>query len=333
MIIRIENMMNTAYKVAKKSIIWLFLFLGLMVSLPVFSQKKNREFEKLIRKYDVTSVLQTKNGKPEDFWRQLSQNHQGLLAYINALEHGKKTALKAENDISMALGLIEHEYNQLYVYTGDTIANYTREISEGILGIDANKIRIHIAYGSIPNAFCTPRGDIYIYTSLLERVDYDWRMLYGICAHEVAHYYLRHSARQKWADEKRAKKNRIMAGIAIGLNAVAEVTNAYVAGYTGNKYESHFAETYQNILYNAQYDNQMFHFKYSREEELEADIIAHRFLEFVGIDPTYYALALYSLGTENDNYYSDWSDHPTISYRVSFLNYLKDKYPLSNDSE
>lgn len=313
--------------------ILLSILFGLILSFPANAQKKNKDFEKMIRKYDITSILETKEGKPEDFWRQLSKNHEGLTAYAKALARGQKTALKAENDISMALGLVEDEYRHLYMYTGDTIAKYTREISSGILGVDAYNIRVHIAYGESPNAFCTPRGDIYIYTSLLDRIDFDWRMLYGICAHEVAHYYLRHSARQKWADEKRAKKNRIMAGIAIGLNAVADVANAYTAGYTGNTYESHLAESCQNILYSAQYDNQMFHFKYSREEEIEADIIAHRFLEFVGIDPTYYAQALYSLGTENDNFYDSWSDHPTISYRVSFLSYLNSKYPLRKEEE
>lgn len=245
-----------------------------------------------------------------------------------ALARKRKTALKAEKDVAMALGLVESEYSHLYVYSGDTITNYIRELSKGIMGPDAYNIRLHIAYGETPNAFCTPRGDIYIYTSLLNCINYDRNMLYGICAHEVAHYYLRHSERQIWADEKRAKKNRIMAGIAIGLNAVADVANAYTAGYTGNTYESHFAETCQNILYSAQHDNQMYHFKYSREEEIEADIIAHRFMEFVGIDPSYYAKALNSLGTDNDAYYSNWSDHPTIGYRVSLLNYLTSKYPL-----
>lgn len=310
----------------------LTLLLGLLISLSTLAQKKNREFEKLIKKYDVASILQTKNGRPEEFWRQLSKNHQGLLAYINALGHGKKTALNAEKDISMALGFVEKEYQQLYVYKGDTINNYTKYISEGVLGLDANNIRLHIAYGAFPNAFCTPHGDIYIYTSLLDCVDYDMKMLYGICAHEVAHYYLRHSARHKWADEKREKKNRIMAGIAIGLNAVADVANAYTSGYTGNTYESHFAETCQNILYSAQYDNQMFHFKYGREEELEADIIAHRFLEFIGIHPAYYMKALKSLGTGNDSFYSNWSDHPTINYRLAFLYYLGTKYPLNQEA-
>ena len=312
---------------------FLTIILSLIVSLSLNAQRSNKSFEKIIKKYDVASMLQTKSRQPEDFWRQLSKNHEGLSAYVKALARRKSSAVKAANDVAMALGLVESEYSRLYIFKNDTIDTYTREISNDIMGVDANKINIHIAYGEIPNAFCTPRGDIYIYTSLFDRIDYDWRMLYGICAHEIAHYYLKHTERQKWADEKRAKKNRILAGIAIGLNAAAEVTNAYVAGYSGYKYESHFAETCQNILSIAQYDNQMYHFKYSREEELEADIIAHRFLEFVGVDPAYYARALASLGNENDNYYSDWSDHPTIGYRVSLLTYLKEKYPLSNASE
>ena len=307
----------------------LLIILSVLVCSGAFGQKKNRAYEKLIKKYDVAAILKTKEGNAEDFWRQLEHGHAGLLAYENALARRQKSALKAEGDISMALGLIDSQYRYLYVYTGDTIANYTRDIQSGLMGVDANRIRLHIAYGETPNAFCTPRGDIYIYTSLLNRIDYDWRMLFGICAHEVAHYYLRHSARQKWADRKREKKNQWMAGLAIGLSAVADGMAAYNAGYAGQKYESHLAETCQNILASAQIDNQMYHFKYSREEELEADIIAYRFLEFVGIDPGYYVKALSSLGTASDAFYSNWSDHPTIGYRTDFLSYLGRMYPLN----
>lgn len=61
--------------------ILLSILFGLILSFPANAQKKNKDFEKMIRKYDITSILETKEGKPEDFWRQLSKNHEGLTAY------------------------------------------------------------------------------------------------------------------------------------------------------------------------------------------------------------------------------------------------------------
>ena len=182
-----------------------YISLCFFLTLSTFAQKKNRHFEKLIQKYDVATVLQTTSGSPEEFWHQLVRNHQGLADYTNALARKKKTALNAENDVMTALGLVESEYSHLYVYNDSIIDDYTSKVSEDVMGTDVHKIRLHIAYGKTPNAFCTPRGDIYIYAPLLDRIDYDYKMLYGICAHEVAHYYLRHTARQKWADEKHAR--------------------------------------------------------------------------------------------------------------------------------
>lgn len=302
-----------------------FIFISIAVA-----QDRDREYEKMIFRYDVAYIFSSSEGLPEDFWRQLERGHNGLLSFNKALTRGKKTALEAESDISRALGVVDNQYRYLYLYEGDTIKDFTHDIQEIVLGCDANRIRLHIAYGEVPNAFCTPRGDIYIYTTLLDRLDFDWRMLVGICAHEVAHYYLKHSARQIWADKKAERKNNILAGIAIGLTAVADVMSAYNAGYSGTQYQSPYTQTYQNILSSAQTDTQLFHFKYSRGEELEADIIAYRYLEYMGIDPYYYIKALYSLGNDGDAFYSDWSDHPSITYRINLLRYLGQYYPLKS---
>lgn len=307
---------------------YILLFLCFFLPACVNAQMKNNKYERLIKKYDIINLLVEKTGKPEVFWQQIESKHNGLLSYKKAISNRKKTAIDAQNEITKPLGIVRNGYSKLYKYDDSDTRNYLRQIAKELLGIYFFRVNINIVEGKEPNAFCTPSGDIYIYNSLLTQIDNNRNMLLGICAHEIAHYYLKHAIMEIWADKKKEKKNNFFAGIAIGLNAAAEIANAGMAGYTGKTYQSNFEKTYNNILSRAHYDNQMFHFKYSREHELEADIIAYRFLEYIGIDPNYYINALSSLGTEGDKFYNDWSDHPTISYRVDFLNYLGRMYPL-----
>ena len=197
------------------------------------------------------------------------------------------------------------------------------------MGVNGERIRVHFIQGDQPNAFCTPGGDIYIYTALAQKLTGDWPMIYGVCAHEAAHYYLKHSARQKWADYRRQKKNKIIAGVALGVSAAAlTATSVAVGGSYSPNMAGNVIDMCSDVLAISTLDSNLYHFKFSREEELEADIIAYRFLEFVGVDPANYIRALETLGTESDAFYNKWSDHPTITFRTDFLTYLGEKYPM-----
>ena len=72
--------------------------------------------------------------------------------------------------------------------------------------------------------------------------------------------------------------------------------------------------------------------RYSREQEIECDIIAYRFLEFMGIDPMNYVSALKKLGTEHDYLYSKKWDHPTVTERINVLEALDNKYKSQIDA-
>jgi len=309
-------------------------FLLFLSCLSLFPQNKTqKEYERIIQHYDILYSLNGEHGTANDFWKLLEDNHIGLGKFNRALAKGRRTALKAQADVKEALGVVENGYKALYTYDNDPdIKSYTSHIEDNCLGVDKTRVQIHIAYGESPNAFATPRGDIYLYSSLLKQLDYDEMMIAAVSAHEAAHYYLKHSVRQRWIDRKNERKNNIWAGVAIGLMVTAEVANAYASGYANpygrNRYDSQLAENIVDIISIAKYSSALSHFKYSREEELEADIVAYRFLEFIGEDPRIYMKALAALGLETDSFYNDWSDHPSINYRIGFLDYLGKHYPM-----
>lgn len=49
---------------------------------------------------------------------------------------------------------------------------------------------------------CTPYGDIYLTSSLVERCLGSTRLLIGICAHEMTHYICKHSLIELWQNRQ-----------------------------------------------------------------------------------------------------------------------------------
>lgn len=152
----------------------------------------------------------------------------------------------------------------------------------------------------------------------------------GIIAHETAHYILAHSLIGAYETEKRLKKNKIAGAIIAGVNAAAtgyaQSQGAYTQETTVDAWRQ-VNETTLN-LFNAAYKDAYgkFRYKYSREQEIQSDIVAIRFLQWNGISGREYIEALKNLGTEADKYYDSNSDHPKMEFRIALLEYLLSDY-------
>ena len=66
-----------------------------------------------------------------------------------------------------------------------------------------------------------------------------------------------------------------------------------------------------------------YQFKYSRWQEIEADLMAYRFCEAIGLGGYSYIMALQLLN-ETDLYMKAdrTDDHPTMAYRIAFLKWI-----------
>lgn len=68
------------------------------------------------------------------------------------------------------------------------------------------------------------------------------------------------------------------------------------------------------------YRSELSKFKYSREKEIEADIMAYRFMEFSGMDPKEYINALCKLvGFSNDRNDPDYNKKGMNFYIVTMM--------------
>ena len=146
----------------------------------------------------------------------------------------------------------------------------------------------------------------------------------------MGHYIIQHAYIHQWKSDKYENKNKIIAAVMSGLVAASD---AYAVSQGAKVDTDSTSEYIENTFEEAAKDSYLYGFKYSREQELEADIIAVRFLEWIGLDPIIYIDTLKHLGTAYDHLITETSDHPTTQYRIDFLSHLIKNYPMENYEE
>jgi len=293
----------------------------LMLSMTALGQ--NKKYDKLLDKYDVLPYLNNIQEKStSNFWYAVWSNNPELKKMMEASEKKKDTFLKAKEDMYHA-NLGAELYRQILTYITNVPALDTLAMNLlDELGVMSQRSDFNIKYVYNPevNASADPNANILIYIGLLD-ADMNFMMLLGVMAHEVTHTLLMHTMQNMYETQVKYKKNQIAGAITAGANALAagyaQANGVQVGWDDVNK------TTYD--LANAAYDDAFnhFHYKYSREEELEADIVAFRFPDWIGLGGEFYLNALEVL-KDNDvvsNKDKD-GDHPTVAYRIELLKYM-----------
>lgn len=304
-----------------KRIILLFLICS-VCNICIHGQ--NKEFDKLIKEYDVIEYVKSLDrSKPEQFWDAIWRNNEKLIKLYDAVAKKKGIAMDAKKDLYQAAIFSADYYNNLQL---DTEFQYIADTLLNIIGIknvfpDA---KAYVIYSDQFNAFACPDGKLYLTSGIVLCDSISIKGLLGICAHEATHFLLQHSLAEAYAYRKKEKKNNIIAGVVSAVDAAA---NAYAQAngavgkdswnYVNERIESNIIEARDNAL--------KYKYKYSREQEIEADIIAYRFLEWLGVGGENYINALRAIGYENDIFYDETSDHPTTEFRVKLLEYLSER--------
>lgn len=159
----------------------------------------------------------------------------------------------------------------------------------------------------------------------------DKEELIACVAHEMAHYYLAHQLAGMYAYKKKEKRNKFWAsfGAAVYAGAIAG-SNMYAAsqgvepldidyGYMASSATDLFGET-------AEKATKMYKFRYSREQEMEADIIALAFIYKAGIDVNKIISMFKKMQPYSDNVKDKTDTHPLISERIRVLQSIIHKY-------
>lgn len=306
---------------------YLLLLVVSVFPILVMSQDKPdiKKFEKYLKEYDIElqSIENLDRNHPEQFWDEIWRKNKRLMKVYEAAQKNTKLFQETQKCMNKAKVAGTKYINSLrsveeLSFVADTISKY----------IGLKEIFPDATYSVVEdnyvNAFAYPDGRIYFTDGLLGVKGIRYAELLGIAAHETAHFVLQHTLLKTYGTLKKYRKNAIIAGVASGLNAAA-TAYAQANGVADENSWEKVQETTDNLFEAAFYDaTGRFRYKYNRELEIEADIIAYRFLEWTGIGGHHYINALKLIGDDNEVYTQE-NDHPTTEFRIALLEYLEEK--------
>ena len=288
----------------------------IIILIPVCAQKQKQS--RYIKKYDVLQYLPNKSdGNPATFWKLIIDNNKEFKGTMAKFDNPKGSAKQAKEKIDKAVANMK-SYREMRESTPAD-----EELNKGVQKMmfgdgDNYGMTFSVSTNKEWNAFCTPDGHVLVNIGLIEVLKKDPDMLYGVVAHEICHYIYRHVLIHEYKSIKKEKQNMI--GAAIGAAGTA-IGNAAAA--SAGEQGEYGAEQYTSWYDTAREQSEMAKYKYSREEEAEADIVAYRFLEWIGVDPEKYIEAHekinldYLRGTDDKE-----SDHPSTKFRIEMLKQL-----------
>ncbi|MDD3093500.1 MAG: M48 family metalloprotease [Clostridia bacterium] len=302
------------YRKMKKSI----LFVNLTLILVSCGTIKTNVSDTYIR--EVTSYYQFELPPfSEDysvFWDYIVENNKAFKSYNNINSNFKNKTIKQFNkdlnSISSYLSGYDVEDNRDNYIVG---SKYKEKIK-----------KISFLPSSDIDAFCYPNGYIFITNGMIKLFGLGMDEYFGVVAHEIAHIMFKHAEREFFTTKKKERRNSIISGIsAVSLAAGASIAIINSAQYMQNnedieKLTRNYVEsaliTSQAIDHLLVENSYYKKFEYSREMEIEADIVAILFLNWLGKSPESYIRLLSKL----PNHTPTLSDsHPDIRYRVKFL--------------
>lgn len=289
------------------------LFLLVPVDMSALSEKQCR---KIAERVDVgAAVTGMAFDSPEQFWRAVVENNGELTKFNKNIL--KKGNVEIDTRGRMAdLPKFDPEYDS-------SICTEYQPFCDSLLaclGVDTVSAgcSLHVVYSDSINAFSVPVGDnrfaLCVTLGLLARKGLTSDMLLALVAREYAHAILRHHIRKFHALEKR-RRNPRWSGIWVDYSNLPVDIEAFLNAPADNP------EYYLRFIDNI---SLLYTFRYSADQEYEADIVALRFMQAIGLQDSMIA-GVKLLGDRYDLNYRDWEEHPDVESRVDVLNYVAEK--------
>ena len=303
----------------------ILLILSLFLSIGSYGKSNTKEFIKLIKRHDIPSAARNLSDEysATEFWNAVLNDNPILLNLTTDIEKEKgaeQEALRATSQL--VIPNYKNEVDIIHELKGfcDTL------IID--MGLPSQYFELNIVYDHTPNAYTirTKNGKFAICLNhgLIEKLGYDYARIMAVTAHEFAHGAFFHHLRTEYEVAKKKRKDKVLGGIAMTLHALAAGADAYTSGVLGREYDSsQYTNEINKISRKMKMSSIRFRYKYRREEELEADLIALRFMQFLGYE-TKYQEALNILANSSDYFWydSEFNDHPSIPYRLEFLDFV-----------
>lgn len=257
------------------------------------------------------------------FWEKKQSENKEYLKYTNDNGKLKRKCLQVMANIHT------EECNAVKDIPIDSIERIALEdFNTWLVGNKRQLYRCFCLNDPYPNAAVNSSGYVFLTSSLMEMLDPD--ELFGVIAHEVAHHKLMHVEINFYAQKKKERNNKIWAGVLTGVTAAANTAGAAMSASAGVQ-QDWDQITQSNIqMGNAIYGDfiknaEMWGYQYSREQEMEADLIAAELLDSIGIGRKKLISAFEKLRQYdrsrgiNTSVTKKKSDHPSWDERITAI--------------
>lgn len=304
--------------------------LVLIVALQANAANVEKQYKKLVEKYDVDRLAKTSNpDQPSEFWTlALNGNHQ--------LEKFKWDILNnkgMEKEAIQKYNALPHFYPEIDESIVTEMQGFCDSILNvmGITPLDMN-CALYVVNSDDVRAFTAPTDNGFamcLTTGLLSRKGVNSDVVKGYVAHEFARGALQQELQKLYSDIRQQRKDKILTGILAGAVIAGNValdattdTDTYDYNFWDNVYSERINKNVEEIIKKMPKEKtEQYAFNYSKDQDAEADLLAYRFMQNIGLAEDYIT-GLKVLGAAYQQMQNEVNYDPEVSERIQFLNYV-----------
>lgn len=310
------------------SLLRIIILLLSVLSTSALTARSDKEFKKLIQALDVPDTVKRLNSNdPALFWNTLAEQDIPLNVFLNQQKNNHGTIEKAYHELRRKTTF----YPQYDPTVSEDYTSLCQQLSQ-LTGI--NDGTLYVIDTPDANAFATPTEEDYailLYAGIFNMKGLTTPILMGYIAHEQAHCILQHIPRQITEYLRKKSKNKVLSVLAQAVVITSGAVSSYYNGQAGidnTQNIENMERSINNIQKSELVNNVKYRFRYSRDIEFQADLVAYRFMEYMGYGDTYIESLRCLAGNTDKNSANfeeyELSDHPSFQERIAFLKYVRE---------
>ncbi len=279
-----------------------------------------RDLQKLLNRYDVAAIVDNvPKGDAGDFWNVIWNHNNQMQTMRNAIANGSSAMKAGQNRVESLMSSIYRYFDTFGYQSVDTL-QADQLIANLGLDVDNSPFTLDIVPSTRANAFVTPEGNMFISKGMVTACGSSQSALVGIAAATFTHFLLWDTTWDAYCLERAAQTRGIL-GIALGITNIA---STFIPGNVGNIID--FTSGSGLIVVTAASiaamgnDIAAVQFEYKPEQLMRADLVAYRYLQWIGADPVAYINLLSTLA--RTPLYVDQIQ--VMAQRVELLRYVHD---------
>ena len=289
----------------------------------VLTSKEKKVFEKYAKKVGILKYSELKDKSPSEFWHHISDNNLRYGVYKEAFKKRTKMAENTAKEVNNIIQSTWDDRRALEIKDFGELGEFVETVEVALKSyLESEKVNVKLINNNDVNAFAVADGYIGINIGCFYE---DWISLneiFYLVGHEYSHIMLAHQFVHKYFQKKQNFKMNMIAGISSAVIAAATVYEASL-GVTDTTSVKYIDE----IVTSANQLKKDFYFKFSREEEFEADTYSMYYMMNKKVSP-YNAINLLDKFAEKygDKETEKDDTHPSNSERKKFLYYILTEY-------